>query len=116
MPHRERVLTFSGAAPHAVRGHSPTIKKRASRWGRATTSHQPAKPIDFVLVAGCPAPCLRSENQINHEGTENAEDQSLTAMPGLTSSYLLAGCAESPAHLACPSELPGSIQMVHHQY
>ena len=40
MPHRERVSYFAGAAPHAVRGHSPEIKKRASRWGTATTSHQ----------------------------------------------------------------------------
>jgi len=52
MPHRESVSYFFGAAPHATRGHSPEVKKRAGRWGAATTSHQAAQPIDLVLVAG----------------------------------------------------------------
>jgi hypothetical protein len=60
MPHRERVSYFSGAAPHAARGHSPEIKKRATRWGTAATSHQAAKPIDLVQVAGWPALCKPS--------------------------------------------------------
>jgi hypothetical protein len=49
MPHRERVSYFFGAAPPRRPGHSPEIKKRASRWGTATSSHQAAKPIDWLV-------------------------------------------------------------------
>ena len=59
MPHRERVSYFAGAAPHAVRGHSPEIKKRASRWGTATTSHQAAKPSACFRLRACPL-CAQS--------------------------------------------------------
>src|SRR5712691_4681174 len=56
MPHCEAVPYFlQGCAPPG--GIAPKSNKRAGRWGTATTSHQAAKPIDLVLVAGWAALC-----------------------------------------------------------
>jgi hypothetical protein len=52
MPHRELIL--SGAAPHAVRGHSPEIKKASQPVGQShhLTSGGKADSTWFRLRAG----------------------------------------------------------------